>query len=154
MFSFFGQKKQNKVRDSIQRILNRSKPTRKSAHEHRLEPRYCRSVAVVLVPWDSEPLVDHASYGLVQDMSDYGARIIAQRPILVPQLLCCFAIEGAQLPLGSVRRAVPIGGGFWQCGIKFTETIPPTAHFRLDELQSLMDGLLFSPDAPHLQPSA
>jgi hypothetical protein len=154
MFSFFGQKKQNEVRDCIQRILNRSKPTRQTVDEHRLEPRYCRSVAVVLVPWDSEPLLEHASYGLVQDMSDFGARIIAQRPILVPHLLCCFAVEGFQLLLGNVRRADPIGGGFWQCGIKFMETIQPKAHLRLDELQSMMDGLLLSPDTPHLQPSA
>jgi hypothetical protein len=154
MFSFFGQKKQNEVRDCVQRILNRSRPARQSAHEHRLEPRYCRSVAVVLVPWDSEPLVEHASYGLVQDMSDYGARIIAQRPILVPQLLCCFAVEGVQLLLGGVRRAGPLGGGFWQCGIKFAETIQPAAHFRLDELQPMMDGLLLGADSAHLQSSA
>ena len=85
MFSFFNQKKQNEVRDCLQRILNRSKPTRETLDEHRLEHRYSRSVAVVLVPWDSEPLLDHASYGLVQDMSDFGAGIIAQRPMVTPQ---------------------------------------------------------------------
>ena len=154
MFSFFGQKKQNEVRDCVQRILNRSRPTRQGVDELRLEPRYSRSVAVVLVPWDSEPLVEHASYGLVQDLSDYGARIIAQRPILVPQLLCCFAVDGDQLLLGNVRRAGPLGGGFWQCGIKFMETIPPVAHFRLEELQPLLDGLLLGPNTAHLQPSA
>jgi hypothetical protein len=53
-----------------------------------------------------------------------------------------------------VRRAGPLGGGFWQCGLKFTETVAPPAHFRLDALQAMLDGLLLGPDAAHLQPSA
>jgi hypothetical protein len=141
MFSFFRQKKQNDVRDCVQRILNRSAPRMQSSEELRLEPRYSRSVAIVLIPWDTEPFIEHASYALVQDLSDRGARIIAQKPILVPELLCCFAVDEIRFLRGSVRRARPLGGGFWQCGIKFQETVLSTDFCRFEELQPLFDSL-------------
>jgi hypothetical protein len=147
MFSFFRQKKQNELRDCIQRILNRSAPRMPTSGDLRREPRYKRSVAIVLIPWDEEPLVEHASYALVQDLSDRGARIIAQKPILVPELLCCFAVDNIRFLRGTVRQARPLGGGFWQCGINFHETILATDHCRLDELQPLFDGLNPTEDA-------
>jgi hypothetical protein len=141
MFSFLRQKKQNEVRDSIQRILNLSASRVQVTNEVRLEPRYSRSVAVILIPWDSEPLVEHATFALVQDLSDYGARIVAQQPILVPRLLCCFAVDQLRFLLGEVRQAAPLGGGFWQCGISFRETIHIAEHLRLEQLQPMFDGL-------------
>lgn len=151
MFSFFRQKKQNDLRDCIQRILNRSAPRMRTSEELRLEPRYSRSVAIVLIPWDDEPLVEHASYALVQNLSDRGARIIAQKPILVPELLCCFAVENVRFLRGTVRQAGPLGGGFWQCGIKFNETVSAADHCRLEELQPLFDGLNPTEDAAALE---
>ena len=141
MFSFFRQKKQNDVRDCIQRILNRTAPKIQVLQELRVEPRYSRSVAIVLVPWEDEPLVDQATYALVQDLSDYGARIIVQQPIRMPELLCCFALDEIRYLLGTVRQARPLGGGFWQCGISFHETVVASEYFRLEEMQSLFDGL-------------
>ena len=148
MFSFFRQKKQNEVRDCIQRILNRSRPKRHVTPDLRLEPRYSRSVAVILIPWDVEPLVEHSTYALVQDLSDRGARIIAQKPILVSQLLCCFATDSVRFLLGTVRQAGPIGGGFWQCGIKFHELISIGDHPRLQQLLPLLNGLNPAADVP------
>ena len=146
MFSFFRQKKQNDIRDCVQRILNRSAPRMQTSEDLRLEPRYSRSVAIVLIPWDGEPLVEHASYALVQDLSDRGARIIAQKPILVPELVCCFAVDNIRFLRGAVRQARPLGGGFWQCGISFQETVLATDYYRLEDLQPLFDSLNPSED--------
>jgi hypothetical protein len=148
MFSFFRQKKQNELRACVQGILNRSAPRLRTSGDLRLEPRYSRSVAIVLIPWDEEPLVEHASYALVHDLSDRGARIIAQKPILVPELLCCFAVDNTRMLRGStVGQARPLGGGFWQCGVKFQEVILDTDYLQLEELQPLFEGLNPTEDA-------
>ena len=141
MFSFFRQKKQNEVRGCIQWILNRTTPNVQVLQELRVEPRYNRSIAIVLVPWDEEPLVDNATYAVVQDLSDYGARIIVQQPIPTTELLCCFVLEEVRYLLGTVRQARPLGGGFLQCGIQFDETIAKSDHLCFQELQTLFDGL-------------
>jgi hypothetical protein len=152
MFSFFRQKQQNEVRDCIQRILNRSRPKRQAVPDLRLEPRYSRSVAIILIPWDDEPLVDHAAYALVQNLSDRGARIIAQKPILVERLLCCFALDGVRFLSGTVRQAAALGGGFWQCGITFNEAIALGDHPILERLQPLWEGLAAA-RAEHEEPA-
>jgi hypothetical protein len=146
MFAFLRQKRQNEVRACIHGILNNSVPRRTNPVDQRVEPRYNRSVAVIQIPWDGEPLIDHAVYGLVQNLSDRGARIIAQKPILVDQVLCAFAVDQVRFLLGSVRQASPLGGGFWQCGVKFTDLINGSDHPSLEELNSLYAGL--SPHAP------
>jgi hypothetical protein len=148
MFSFFRQKKQNEVRDCVQRILNRSAPNPSEFEDLRLDPRYDRSVPVILIPWDREPLVEHACYALVQNLSDFGARLIAQKPILVEELLCCFAVDDVQFLLATVQRSKPLGGGFWECGIRFSESITPAAHLRLDDLQPFVEGLSTESDRP------
>src|SRR4029079_5617042 len=153
MFSFFRQKQQNEVRDCVQRILNRSRPKRDGTPELRLEPRYSRSVAVILVPWDEEPLVEHAAYALVQNLSDPRARIIVQKPILVPRLLCCFALDDVRFLLGTVQQASALGGGFWQCGIRFSETIALGDHPSLERLQPLWEGLDATANADREEPA-
>jgi hypothetical protein len=147
MFSFFRQKKQNDVRDCIQRILNRTAPRTQVLQDLRVEPRYQRSVAIVLIPWNEEPLVDQAAFALVQDLSDYGARMIAQQPIEASEYVCCFALDEMRYLRGEVRRARPLGGGFWQCGINFLETIMPGEHLQLEELQPMYDSLSPSDEA-------
>ncbi len=114
--------------------------------EHRQDVRRSRVFPVLLTPWeDGVAAIADSVYALTKDVSDHGLALVLQAPyriqmavvgLVMPSPDALDADAAPQFVLGAARQNVPLGGGYWQLGLKLTELMS------LDEHPSLKPLLL------------
>ena len=81
-----------------------------------------------------------------KDLSDRGVGLILAEPFDAAEVVLgfCHQETSANQPwffLGVRRTSVPIGGGFWVCGIELTEFMDESYHRQLEPLYPLAEML-------------
>lgn len=150
VFSFLGsRKKAVDLSGYMRRICDLTVPDwRNAVDDVRKEPRYSRTLPVLVCPWiANRPSVDAAIFAVTKEVSDRGVSILSCAP-MEGEFVVAFSLPAASgsdpwFFLGTAKRSTAVGGGFWATGIELLEFANAT---RLRELQTLV------PLARELQP--
>ena len=112
--------------------------------EHRQDVRRSRVFPVLLTPWeDGVAAIADSVYALTKDVSDHGLALVLQAPyriqmavvgLVMPSPDALDAEAAPQFVLGAARQNVPLGGGYWQLGVEFSELLSVKQHPRLEQL--------------------
>ena len=144
MFSFTKRSGQIEVQSLLRRIIDASTFSRvpRSA-EARAESRSnCTAAALVTPCEEGSLLLDRSVFGITKDWSSQGVAVVAPLAKCCETIVLGLLIESRpHFLLGSVRKTVPIGGGFWQLGIELTEVLTLDSSSGLRELLPLVAQL-------------
>ena len=149
MFGFGTQrarKAQLEVGVLLRRLLNNGDPrVSLGVEESRTSSRCLRCLPVVLVPWeDGGPLPIHAAFGTTKEISDHGMAVVLPSQMRTAEVAIGMLVEQQpRFMRGQVKHCTPVGGGYWQVGIRAFEILDLT----LPGLNNLL------PFAQHLAPN-
>ena len=149
MFSFSARKKSAAAQRYIRRLVDLTIPNRAGlGNMERYENRHNRSIPTLLCPWEqNRPIVSKAIVAITKDFSGQGIGIVLSGAFDAKDIVVGFCLRkvAANEPLfflGVRRTSVPIGGGFWQLGIEFTEFMNQNWHSELEPLFPMAQKLL------------
>ena len=144
MFSFDGRKRCVEVRGFLRQLVDLTSPNRPPlAGELRSENRSNRSLPALLAPWeDNGPVVDESTYALTKDFSERGLALVLHQPFRAVHIVVGLWLESPRFALGEVRQNAPLGGGFWQLGVKLTGLLDSAESPQIQCLVPLMTRLL------------
>ena len=160
MFSF-GRAKSHQSKEEIRSLLYRitdlTSPNLPPLDgEERTQNRSNRSLPILLAPWiNNAPNVDEVTTALTKDFSDRGLSVVLHQPLRFETVVVGLLLSRNEhdllggeprFVLGEVRQNVPLGGGFWQLGIEFSEILSVGYHKELKSLIPLTAQLVPNKD--------
>lgn len=136
MVSLFARNKERKVQSLMLNLINNHCPAlRGLAAGPRLEHRVNLTVVVLVIPFEKGKLVFEDRFTAVtKEFTSRGASLVLHECLAADQVVVGFRYEGAMhFVLAQARHLNPLGGGFWQLGLRFKEIVHPSDYPELAE---------------------
>ena len=90
----------------------------------RSEGRVSLTVVVMVVPMEKKPLVARAFAAMTKEFSTQGVALLLPEPLGLDDVAVGVRWEGEMTWLrGAAKHLTPLGGGFYQMGVQFTEML-------------------------------
>ncbi len=124
----FTRNKTRAVQSFILKLVNNNCPELAAMIEGpRLENRVNLTVAVLVVPVeDGKPLVDQTFTAVTKEFCTAGIALVLDQPAALSEALIGFRWQGEMTFIrATAKHLSPIGGGFYQLGLRMTELVPP-----------------------------
>ena len=134
----FSRHKEQEVQGFLLKVVNNNCPELKALIEGpRLDRRVNLTLVVLVVPIKRKrPQVREAFTAVTKEFSTSGLAIVLDGPSAIDELIVGFRWEGELLFIRARTKHVnPLGGGFFQMGVKMIEMIDPNDW---PELRSLL----------------
>ena len=144
MFSFDTRRRLCEVRDFLRHLVDLTSPNLPPLEgEARSESRSNRALPVLLTPWEhGEPVVDESTYAITKDFSERGLSLTLPQPFKADQVVVGLWLESPRFVLGEIRQSTPLGGGFWQLGVEFTDFVNAAEYPQVESLVPLAARLI------------
>jgi hypothetical protein len=137
MWFFSDNKKKSKVQSLVLKLVNNHCPAlRASTEDARVDSRVNLSIAAWLVPiQDSRLQLAEAFKAVTKDFSSGGISIVVDRPRAFEQAVLALWIDGEMAYiLCEATHLSPMGGGFFQIGLRLLEVVSPYDYPGLENL--------------------
>lgn len=124
----FTRNKEREVQGFLLRVANTNCPELKSRREGpRLERRVNLTLVVLVVPIEKgRAQVPKAFTAVTKEFSTSGVAVVLDGPRALDELILGFRAEGELVFIrGKVKHINPMGGGFFQMGVKLQEIVDP-----------------------------
>ncbi len=134
----FTKKKDTGVHTFILKVVNNNCPELKAMIEGpRLDRRVNLTVVVTVVPVEEGEIITERAFNVVtKEFSNNGVALVLSEPIGLDELILGFRWEGEMVFVRAVAKHLnPMGGGFYQLGVNFTEMLHVGDH---PELRSVL----------------
>ena len=125
--SLFSRKKSIDAGPKLRRLMDLTMPNRPVCNDNRGDNRYNRTIPALMCPWmDQKPVVNEASFGISQDFSDNGLRVILFHPPLCDRYLVSFLLKPDDTPeyfhfISEIRDVRTFAGEMKSVGLLVTE---------------------------------
>ena len=136
--SLFTKKKDTAIHAFILKVVNNNCPELKAMLEGpRLDRRVNLTVVVTVVPVEDDEIITERAFNAVtKEFSANGVALVLSEPIGLDEMILAFRWEGEMVFVRAVAKHLnPIGGGFYQLGVNFTEMLHVGDH---PELQPVL----------------
>ena len=136
--SLFTRKKDTGIHAFVLKVVNNNCPELKAMLEGpRLDQRVNLTVVVAVVPIeDGEIITERAFNVATKEFSANGVALVLSEAIGLDEMILGFRWEGEMVFVRAVAKHLnPIGGGFYQLGVNFTEILHAGDH---PELRSVL----------------
>jgi len=133
----FTRHKEKEVQGFLLRVANNNCPELKARLDGpRLDRRVNLTLVVLVVPIErNRAVVSKAFTAVTKEFSSAGVAIVLAGPQPLDDLLVAFRAEGELVFIrGKVKHINPMGGGFFQMGVKLQEMVDPNDHPELKVL--------------------
>ncbi len=152
LFLFSNRKSEIDVAGRLARLVNLTTPNMLlQGDERRSTNRANRSLPVLLAAWENdEPVADETTMAITKDIGDTGISLILCQPLRMDQLVVGFwmpdepgnLVDGTPFyVLTQVITNTPLGGGFWQCGVRAECVLTLADYPQLEVLSEKMQHL-------------
>ena len=134
----FTKNKETGVHTFILKVVNNNCPELTSLLEGpRLDRRVNLTVVVKVVPVeDDEIITERAFTAVTKEFSANGLGLVLSEAVGLDEMILAFRWKGEMVFVRAVAKHLnPIGGGFYQLGVNFTEMVYAGDH---PELQSVL----------------
>ncbi len=128
MLSLFQENKERKVQSLMLNLVNnRCRALHGLDEGPRLENRVNLTVVVLVIPIEKGRLVLADRFPAVtMDFSSLGVSLVLHECRAVDRAILGFRDEGSMhFVLAEARHLNPLGGGFWQLGLRLKEVVDP-----------------------------
>lgn len=135
--SLFRPNKKLGVQSFVLKVVNNNCPELKALIEGpRLDRRVHLTVVVIVVPVEKGELVAGQAFTAVtKEFSALGLSLVLDQPLGLHEVILGFRWEGEMIFVRATAKHLnPMGGGFYQLGLKLTEMVPTGDY---PELQSV-----------------
>ena len=136
--SLFTRNKDTGVHAFILKVVNNNCPELKAMIEGpRLDRRVNLTVVVTVVPVEKGRIIPERAFNAVtKEFSANGVGLVLSEVIGIEEMVLGFHWEGEMVFIRAVAKHLhPIGGGFYQLGVNFTEMLNVGSH---PELRSVV----------------
>lgn len=136
MVSLFAKNKEQKVQGLMLKLVNNHCPSlRGLAEGPRLEHRVNLTVVVLVVPLEKGKLVFEDRFTAVtKEFTSRGVSLVLHECRAADQVILGFRYERSMhFVLAQARHLNPLGGGFWQLGLRLQEIVDPNDYPELAE---------------------
>lgn len=133
----FTRHKEQEVQGFLLRVANNNCPELKARLEGpRLDRRVNLTLVVLVVPFErNRAQVPKAFTAVTKEFSSSGVAIVLDGPRPLDELVVAFRWEGDLVFVrGKVKHIHPMGGGFFQMGVKLLQMVDPNDHPELKVL--------------------
>ncbi|NMC18789.1 MAG: hypothetical protein GYA33_00055 [Thermogutta sp.] len=123
---FSARRRLNQVQSFVLKFLNNhAEPVSEFDPRKRNETRVRINTVVLLIPYrDHRPQLDKMFFGFTKDWSTTGISVILSEPRGVDQVIVGVRFEAEiHYILGKAVHLSPIGPGFYQLGLRFSEML-------------------------------
>jgi hypothetical protein len=124
--SLFTRKKVSAVQSFLVSLLNENcSALRERLDGPRVEGRVNLTLVLTVVPMErGKPLLRKAFCATTKEFSTSGVALVVDRPYGIDEALLGFRRNGSTIWLrGNARHLCPMGGGFFQLGLRLTERL-------------------------------
>jgi len=124
--ALFTRKKESAVQSFLVSLLNENcRALRERLEGPRLEGRVNLTLVLSVVPVEQgKPLLDRAFYATTKEFSTTGVALVVDQPYGLDEALLGFRRRGSTVWLrAKARHLHPLGGGFFQLGLRLTERL-------------------------------
>ena len=135
MALFSDHKSELKLQQFMRNLIDATNPNQADKNCDRFDKRYNRVMPVLLAPWkNGAPIISETVVALTKDFSDTGVALILGQPFQGEMVALGYVEPHQQstngkvksfFTLGEVRQNSPIGGGYWQLGVKQLRLLEP-----------------------------
>jgi hypothetical protein len=149
MFSFGNQKKRVNLQRYMRRLSDVTAPNNAASMDFlRSDNRSNRVMPTLLCPWENKQAdIRRCTVVVTKDFADHGVGLVTGHPFPVKEVVLGFWLDLSDMPhpwffRGTIRREIPIGGGFWLLGVELIEFMNESWHDQVEPLVPLAKKLL------------
>jgi hypothetical protein len=132
----FAKDKGREVQTFMLKLVNENCPQLRGLMEGpRLESRVNLTVVVAVIPVEKgKPVLDQRFNAITKEFSTRGVALVLHECRAADELILGFRWERSmKFVLGQAQHLSPLGGGFWQLGLRLKEMVVP------DDCPGLLD---------------
>ncbi len=138
MLGLFAKNREHEVQSFMLNLVNNNCPELKGMMEGpRLERRVNLSVVVMVIPVEKGKLVLADRFAAVtKEFTTLGVALVLNDCRAVDRAILGFRWEGSmKFVLAQARHLSPMGGGFWQLGMRLKEIVHPDDYPELNTVR-------------------
>ena len=128
MVRMFTKDKGREVQTFMLKLVNENCPQLRALMEGpRVEARVNLTLVVAVIPVErGKPAFHHRLNTVTKEVTTQGVALVLSDCHAIDDVILGFPWDGSmKFTLGSARHLSPMGGGFWQLGIKLREIVDP-----------------------------
>jgi len=133
--ALFAKNKEHGVQSLMLNLVNNNCPELKGLAEGpRLERRVNLTVVVLVIPVEKgKALVDQRFAAVTKEFTSRGVSLVLHECRAADEVIVGFRWERSmRFVLAQARHLNPMGGGFWQLGLRLKEVVQPDDYPELD----------------------